>query len=316
MNNLILDLPVVETHKNLPATIPSRLEQPQTVHHQTNETCQENNESRQGTNVSRQETTIIRQGTNLTEIPHEELEAHDDPEEMVDVVEFLQQERSKFITWEEYKIDWMKIPAEALEQCASGTNNSSIINQVVHVIGNMRFQDIPIKSKDLEIIAKQFRDKFPKSFEDIGNDGKRMDNGYNGILSKLKEHNNYRNKRSGGLNSALQVPLKLAKSMESRKSGTVNWQPDNHPEGETEESLISKQDFLKTVDFNSISEDTEGDINEALTATYASQRLFINAFHKAPPLDEIKKEWPCLLTKKCLFWHFNLLTGCSIDILL
>ncbi|XP_051166314.1 uncharacterized protein LOC127284729 [Leptopilina boulardi] len=296
MTNLLLDLPVI-SHTENQTLQPSETGLTQNVESQLELSDVPNSldvpEAQEG-------------GEEVAQIPLDENN---------EVNEFLVQERTIFTTWEDYQVDWTKISSDALELCNRGTKDNDVINRVIRqVIGSMLFHNVPIKKKHLELIAKQFRDKFPKSFDDRTNDGKRLDTGYHFILKKLLEHNNYRKKRKGGLSTALQIPLKQQRALEIRKSGTINWQPDEHPEGKTEESLKLKQDFLKNINTDATFDMTTGDIADALQATYSSQRFFINQFPGETPLLQILQDWPIFLSKTCLLWHFSKLTGCSLDI--
>lgn len=236
-----------------------------------------------------------------------------------ELINYLQEKKRNFSDWSEYIVPWTQISPDLLEACRNGTTENSVINGIVRaVIGDMRFYNVPIRKQDLQIVAKQFRDKFPKTFEDRGNDELRLDNGYNGVWRKLQEHNNYRNKslkRNGDLNSVLNISIKSRRQLEAPKSGTTNWQPSAHPEGETQSSLDEKKEFLKSYDFTEPFDMSNGEVADMIKCTYASQRLFINSYLNSPSTNDILNEWPLLFVKNCLFWHFKELTGTSMDTL-
>lgn len=290
-NEMILDLPVVNTQQK-----PIEIQTPNL----------------------QEELEPERMNTSATQVPDCDLrepESEDSTPETFNVnVKYLEEQREKFTSWDNYPADWTRVPADTFEKIIEGTKDQAVHSEAVrHVYGNMMFLGFPIKKKDLVHVAIEFRDTFPQSFEELGNDGKRLDNGYNRTLRQLCEHANYKRKRRGGLNLALKTPLNKLRKMEARKSGTKNWQPNSYPEGETLETLKEKQEQLKSCNITSPIDMSSDENASLIKVTYTAQRYFINGFFDPPPLQNIESEWPCLLVKECLFWHFDELTKCSID---
>lgn len=86
--------------------------------------------------------------------------------------------------------------------------------------------------------------------------------------------------------------------MEAIQSGTKNWQPDQLPANETEETVEAKRLILCTIDFtkiNYIQTGTEED--KLLQSTFATQRLFLNNIDNIPTIKDIKQHLPFLLTE-------------------
>ncbi|XP_033214058.1 uncharacterized protein LOC117171114 [Belonocnema kinseyi] len=200
--------------------------------------------------------------------------------------------------------------------CRRGTAGDDIKTSVVHkVVNDMKFYKKPIKTADLRGVAVQLMNKFSQTFEDKNDDGSRLDNGYNGIQRKLQERYNYAtrtSKRGAKFSDSLGLKLKHRRTLEAIQMGTINWQPEAIPDDETEESVKEMITTLRNLnDFQEVNPGS--DYEHLLKVTYAKQRLFLNDIVWSPKVDDILKTWPVLFFPATIFWHFEMLTGLSLD---
>lgn len=231
---------------------------------------------------------------------------------------FLAAKRATFTSWAEYTIPWTILPSADVSACISSTATEDTKKNLVHaLINEMRFYDVPIRRKDLEHVALQMKNVFPDTFMDKDDDGNQLDNGYNGILRKLENHNAYYNRlpmKRKNLVQKLNIKLKDVKLLEAIQSGTVNWQPNEFPPNETEESLEAKRITLCAMDFRPLQRVGEGSEEEQLLkSTFALQRLFLNNITNPPTFLDITERWPILFNEAVLLWHFQYLTEISLD---
>ena len=237
----------------------------------------------------------------------------------VDFEATLTSRRAAFTTWEEYTIPWVQIlSSSVLDICRTDVENETAQKNVVHaIVTEMLFYEVPIRRKDFRLISVQCMNTFPDTFEDRDEYGRRIDNGYNCILQKLEDHCNYLKrvpKKRHGLSQHLNLKLKHRRTLQSVQSGTVNWQPENIPKNETEEILDNKRIILKNYHFMNVERVEDGShIEKMLSDTYPNQRLFLNDIYEPPTLEMIMDKWPLLFTPPGLFWHFQKLTGVSIQ---
>lgn len=162
-----------------------------------------------------------------------------------------------------------------LTNILSGTLTDDDKNRIVQVIIiHMRFYNKPITFRDLKIIALKLMTSFSKTFEGKQQDGSRLDTGYNGILCKLKNHNDYLNrshKRGKSLQDSLNIKLKDRRNINAVQNGTINWQPIDYPEGETAESVEEKRLILQELNLSEVNTvETGSDLESLLKQTYAS----------------------------------------------
>lgn len=90
--------------------------------------------------------------------------------------------------------------------------------------------------------------------------------------------------------------------------GCVNWQP------EVEHLLPETLDVKKIFLWNAVHKDNfmfDDRIFILLEETYTQQRFFINK--STPVIEEIKTEWPILLKKEAISFHFEKLMGTPIN---
>lgn len=91
--------------------------------------------------------------------------------------------------------------------------------------------------------------------------------------------------------------------------GCSNWQPD--VVDAAPETLDDKKNFINGADFSDINNHEH--IFKLLDETFAIQRLFLNNQEMPPTLQDIRKEWPVLLIKEVLVWHYKKLMGQDLD---
>ncbi|XP_043469439.1 putative histone-lysine N-methyltransferase 1 isoform X2 [Leptopilina heterotoma] len=243
---------------------------------------------------------------------------NNDDQQQDEIVNYFKAKRDSFVSWDEYVVPWTNLPAVDVLACHNGTATERNKHNVVQsVITDMRFYNVLIRRQDLQKIAKQFMIKFPIAFKDLDEDGETLDNGYNGILKKLEDHNNYLNRtpnRRPNLTDQLNIKLKDRRSLEAIQSGTINWQPPQIAEGETEESIENNRIFLCAYNFENIQKIIpETELETKLNSTFAIQRLFLNNIKNPPNINDIEANWSFLLYESCLLWHFEKLTGISLD---
>ena len=194
-----------------------------------------------------------------------------------DVDVYLNEKRASFRSWEQYVFPWTQVDPNALYSIMSGTSDDATINQVVRsIISDMKFYRFPCGISELKQVAIQCMTKFPQTFEDRKDDGSRLDNGYNGILQKLQEHNNYLKrpvKRVSNLTDNLDIPLKSQRMLQAIRSGSVNWQPAELPQSETLQTLEVKRSILRNVDLNA-SIEPESETARIMSVTYPLQSFF------------------------------------------
>lgn len=97
--------------------------------------------------------------------------------------------------------------------------------------------------------------------------------------------------------------------------GATNWELDNYPEGETEETIAERKAIL-LAKFNSptINEHIEHEeILENLCKTFKTQREFFNNFADLPKINNLLEKWPILSSKVYLLYHYSLQMGHSIN---
>ncbi|XP_063924385.1 uncharacterized protein LOC135138353 isoform X2 [Zophobas morio] len=206
--------------------------------------------------------------------------------------------------WEEFEIPWSRMSSFVIKDCEAGLRHKSTITEVIHCITNAL--------KGLKNIAKKVVLKYPKTFQDIDEDGHVYGDGSHSIFSKLREHFKYVNRRSSAERSDAPSPisLKKRKKMLASKAGCSNWQPhvEEHPVDVTEN--IKEQ--LKTIDIKCVA--LEPEILDLLEKSYLAQRLFLNSA-EPPALKTIRQEWPVLLCPAGIFWHYEKLMSQNINVL-
>ena len=112
-----------------------------------------------------------------------------------------------------------------IKDCEAGLRHKSTITEVIHCITNaLKEISSNVPSKGLKNIAKKVVLKYPKTFQDIDEDGHVYGDGSHSIFSKLREHFKYVNRRSSAERSDAPSPisLKKRKKMLASKAGCSN----------------------------------------------------------------------------------------------
>lgn len=196
----------------------------------------------------------------------------------------------------DFKIPYQKFPPNVLKHCRQGSQpnpeeRSHIVRILAYEISKLAKK--PGK-KNLEIIASKLIKQYPKSFQDVIG-GKIFGNGYASFLNSLtlRFDNMNRPKRSS-------LVAMLPQTHEKAKKRCINFQPENLPNEETENTQKEKQKWLQT--HFPRKEQSEDEVTEAMSTTFVSQRLTINTVKL---VEEAVKEWPYLTLTNYLLAHFN-----------
>lgn len=187
-------------------------------------------------------------------------------------------------------------------------DRNSITEVVQVVVHEMREISKHIPSKAFKMAAKKIIDRYPNIFKDVDSDGVVVGDGSHSLFSKLTDRNNYLNrphKRTSN-EKFLQpaIPKNKIKMILNARAGCSNWQPDIP---DTVQVAETDQEKLKTMDV------TNDEIIILLENTFALQRQFLNNINEVPTITDIRNSWPILLTKRGILWHFQKLTGTSLQ---
>ena len=178
----------------------------------------------------------------------------------------------------------------------------------------------PTKSQ-CSTVAKQIVSKHPDSFADVTDEGEKLGCGYYSLLMQLKTRVEHVNR-----NNTVARLRKRRQSIEQREGEhatacsrpvdtyrCINWQPQDMPEGETQESLEAKREAMEEV-FNQHgpSGSTENKIDDTMAVTYYLLRQNINTKAPVPSISELKQKWPFFFIPICFFTHFKCLTVIEI----
>lgn len=217
-------------------------------------------------------------------------------------------------------------------------------NMVQLVVDEMRLKDENPTLDHCRTIAEKIVRQYPASFADMLQDGTVTKMSYYSLSKQLKSRVEYftrdnsslrrRNPKvfrlaaatstpSSAVTSASQTPSASASPTSSSSAspsvggltdqyGCVRWQPEDLPQGETEETLEEKRmtmvELFAREGFQAVD---RGQLDHLMSATYVLQRRTINC---NPPLSvqEVKDKWPFLFYQRWLCSHFMLLTGIPI----
>jgi hypothetical protein len=228
-----------------------------------------------------------------------------------------------------FVIPWDKMPVAVRDAMSQGKRATPADRRkVVQIlVDNMReFCKNPIRSQ-CEKVAKMVVRASGKTFGDIDEEGNPIGSGHFSLLNQLKnrvEHLNRDNEMS-----KLRKPKKrlrdddtAAASNEACTStrraptdsyGCTNWQPENPPDGETEESLEEKrQAMVEQFQRNGYIGADRRQLDDIMNLTYYLQRHMINS---NPPLsiEEMESKWPYLFLQRYICAHFMHLTGIPLN---
>ena len=218
-----------------------------------------------------------------------------------------------------YHYDWNNLDPMYVQQLKRGDKSKQIFREVVRrVISDMRAKNIRIVSPVLKNVAKEIMETYPHAFEDT-NMGRRYGTGYVTLYDALKEHNNYLNRpeKKRPPSNIKKVPATQVKLRNTVQVGTVNWQPQEHPEGETDETVADKKAWLYETYLSIFNESadphTHDEILSCLTATFKAQRDFFNDIQNTPTVQDLTVSWPMLIKIEYMYHHYEILMGHSIE---
>lgn len=151
---------------------------------------------------------------------------------------------------EDYTIDWDMFDPKILEKMQHPDKDPSrladlVRRAVVEVIDAIQLlnnnKKVPLQN--LVGPAQQMALEYLKLFQDEKENGKFLGLGHSKILEKLKNRNMNvdRIRRHDSLNARSSQPGKTLKLREILEIGCSDWQPKQHPPGETVQSLEKKK---------------------------------------------------------------------------
>lgn len=196
----------------------------------------------------------------------------------------------------DFQMPFDKFPPIVMKHCKEGSRPNP--EERSHVVRIIAYEiSLLVKKpgkKNLEIIASKLVKQYPKTFGDeIANNP--FGNGYASFLNSLIQRfdNMNRTKRTS-------LVAMLSETQKKAKKRCINYQPDNLPNEETENTQKEKKLWLQN--HFPLKDQNEKKVNETMSTTFASQRLTINTVKL---VEEAILEWPYLTFKKYLLQHFN-----------
>lgn len=204
-----------------------------------------------------------------------------------------------------FEIPYSKMPQHIME-CLNQKEKliPSWMTIVVHVIvTELRKIANNIPAAVIRTIIAQLTETYPSTFQFKDTDGNVIDSTNSPLFIKFVNHVNYENQPPKKKKLNLNISIGARKKIKSLEKTCPNWQPETVPEGETEETLKEKQNWIKnkTAQCTISSEDFET-ILDIMDVSFSSQRIFFNS---KPPYKKIKEEWSQIFHKKILFNHFE-----------
>ena len=224
--------------------------------------------------------------------------------------------------WSTYEFNWNQVEQFIINRLATGDRTCRIRKLLVHrIILQMRDICIKIPIRVLRNVAKKIVETYSDSLEDRLR-GKKYSKSFMTFLDALREHNNYlnRSEKQRPPSNSKKTPVHIARLMMLSRVGTVNWQPDAFPVGETEDTLKVKRNVLKDIFISlevgeAASELKNLEILAGLQSTFKIQREFFNNFNEPPTTEDLWDMWPILLRREYLLHHYELLMGHSAILL-
>ncbi len=209
----------------------------------------------------------------------------------------------------DFSIPGHKFPRTVMNKCASRKClTASETREVKGIVSDEMMGVGDTKCGAIRKAAKAICDRYPCSFQDRGNGGTKLGNGYQSLFSGIENHI---------YNETHKIRKQKAEVLQSKASddsteGSADfdmygckqgmWSPDCPNEDESNAQIEKKKQL------QNLKELPDGDIEEVtklMTDTYYLQRKDIC---NGIPTVELNKEWPFLLTYKCLVNHFHMLT--------
>lgn len=224
-------------------------------------------------------------------------------------------------TLESYRIDWDGLAPDvliALQNHKTEPCSKRIMRRVnQHVIGELRTINNKQRVKKCVLlnVAKQIVAKYADVFMDRLENGRPIGNGTYTTYRKLKDKNknDHRADERDSLNKALKISIKKLRFVDYVKLGCIQWQPDNYPENDTEETLEQKRIALSKYPESLGDPDFDASLKQLVEDTYCIQRLFLNQMDPQPTLKSIKQQWPILRDPMMILHHFGKLTGTDLQ---
>lgn len=215
--------------------------------------------------------------------------------------------------WENFKITWPHEGELYFKELNSGNRTKFLVNTfVVKVVDQMRNLSLDLRDDNFVCVAKKMVSDYPKIFKDEKGDGETFGEGYYVIKKQLRNRFDYLQRCSGDnfLKRTKKVNLSMQKLLIIAQAGCKNWQPEGHPDGETNESVTEKKNMLQEF---AVTGDLDFDLASNLNATYTAQRFYLNNLIDTPMMADVILEWPVLILQDVLFWHYQKLMDHEIS---
>lgn len=172
----------------------------------------------------------------------------------------------------------------------------------------------------LRSVAKTIVETYPDVFEDRKM-GKKFGNGYTNLYNSLLNHSNYQTAISKATDN--KTPKRKAKNLKfitQAKLGALKWNLEHYREGKNELTMETRRqslyDAYKLIDEQQAPPiNLYDEISENLNKSFKAQRDFFNDFENLPNAQSMFIKWPVLSIMECLFYHYSLLMGHSIELL-
>ena len=234
---------------------------------------------------------------------------------------------------DKFVIPWGLLSEDFLASCKEGKQPAKplVLDAVRKVAGEINKISSHPGINNLRTIARSMVEAYPKSLADQLPGVGILGDGTTTLVNRLVRQFENMNRNTGNsLRRKLLAPTVedspessgepkktkgVAPSRLARDSyGCVNWQPEL-PRKETTESQIEKKEWLQKEyqvcpEFRSVSK-----VHQLMKDTFPSQRFMLNQLingKAAYTAQQIKTEWPFLLTTDGLLRHFEILMGFNI----
>ena len=222
-------------------------------------------------------------------------------------------------TWaQNFEVTWNEMPKglkKALQQNKrpSPSDRRAFVRKVVEQMRT--YHSNPNKAQTV-CVARKIVQQYPSSFEDRVDEGERLGSGYHSLCMQLKTRIEHVN-RSDTLHRLRKPRKKLDADKGAHsanpadKYGCVQWQPEDVPDDETEESLEEKRAQLeKLFEEKGPNAAQRAQVDKEMKETYYLQRKHINS---KPAISELRQKWPFLFMQRYLCQHFETLTNIAVN---
>ncbi|XP_064641978.1 uncharacterized protein LOC135496292 [Lineus longissimus] len=210
---------------------------------------------------------------------------------------------------QDFIVPWKKFPRNVMKKCSKNQHlTASETREVKRIVGDeMRALGITHRAA-IRKAAVSMCNKYPRSFEDLSIDGSKLGDGFQSLFSGL-ENRVYNENYKDNLKRKSQATASCSDSSESLADLPVDqygcrkgmWMPES-PSEEEVTAQVEKKDKLKEMRDNDY--DYE-EVIKLMSETYYLQRKDICS---GMDISELCKEWPFILSYKCLVNHFQNLT--------